>query len=408
MLKKIFLSMLMIGLLIVLVAAAAVDDRLIGIDLPRLTGSYSVGRANYDLIDPSRKEVFGSDPNANREIVITVYYPTAPPANVKPAPYTSGKMADILAAKIHLPAFALQLVHSHAYESVPVAEGNVPAVLLSPGLGDSPLEYTSSVEDLASHGYIVVEIYHTYSVPATIFSDGRVAMINDAGMRSEIQPDGTSDTLINQYRNQIGSVWAADARFTLDQLTKMNASDPLLKGHLNLDEVGIYGHSFGGATSAQVLSVDKRFNAGINMDGTTFSMTDSRQIAQPFLWMASDYSNISDSQLKQINLTRSEFDTKIKQKNDQRDAFVSSLHSGYLFVLKGSTHSTYITDNTLVDPYIPGMKDPLATIDGKRAVTVINAYVSAFFDQTLKHEEISLLQGASPSFPDVSLSTIHK
>ncbi len=170
----------------------------------------------------------------------------------------------------------------------------------------------------------------------------------------------------------------------------------------------MYGHSFGGATTAQVLSSDKRFKAGINMDGTTFSMTDARQITQPFLWMASDYSNVSDSQLRQINMTRAEFNAKMKQRNEPREAFLNALPSGFLFVLKGSTHSTYITDEDLVGPYMPGMQDPLATINGKRAVTVINAYVSAFFDQTLKHQESSLLNGNSPKYPEVKLTTIQK
>jgi dienelactone hydrolase len=404
--RKIFIYIPAMGLLIILVLSIAITNRLIGIDFPKLTGSYSVGRANYDLVDPSRKEIFGSDPNANREIVMSVYYPAAVSSNAKPAPYAEGKMADLLAGKIHLPAFALQMVHSHAYENVSVADGEFPVVLFSPGIGTPPLEYTSAVEDLASHGYIVAEIYHTYSIPVTVFSDGRVAMINDAGIRSEIEPDGTSEAQTNKDRNLIGSVWVADARFALDQLTEFNDDDTLLKGHLNLGEVGMYGHSFGGATAAQVLTVDKRFKAGINMDGTAFSMTDSKQIAQPLLWMASDYSNVTDSQLQKVNMTRGEFNTKLQQKNEQRQAFLTSLRSGYLFTLRGSTHSTYITDETLVGPFIPGMKDPLATIDGRRAVNVINTYVSAFFDKYLKDKDTSLLIGANPAYPEVSLRVL--
>ena len=234
MLRKIFFYILAIGLLTILIIYALIDNKLIGFDFPKLTGSYSVGKASYDFTDPSRKDIFGNDPKANREIVVTVFYPANPPANAKPAPYAAGKMADILAAKIHLPAFAFQLIHSHAYENVPIADGKFPVILFSPGIGTPPLEYTSAVEDLASHGYIVAVIYHTYSVPVTVFSDGRVAMINDAGIRSEIEPDGTGEAQINKDRNLIGSVWVADARFTLDQLTKMNDEDLLLKGQIDL------------------------------------------------------------------------------------------------------------------------------------------------------------------------------
>ncbi len=408
MLRKTLLYVLTVIVLAIPLTYAGIASHVVGINFPELTGKYSVGRANYDLVDPSRKEIFSGDPKAIREIVVTVYYPAAAPARAKPAPYASGKMADLLASQVHLPALAFQLIHSHAYENVPVAGGRFPVVLFSPGIGTPPLEYTNEVEDLASHGYIVAEIYHTYSVPVTVFADGRVATINDAGFRSEIEPDGTSQAQIDRDRNRIGSVWVADARFTLDQLTKLNGSDPLLKGHLDLSAVGMYGHSFGGAAAAQVLEVDKRFKAGINMDGTAFAMTDSAKITQPFMWMASDYSQVTDSQLQKINMTRTEFDGKIQEKNNQRDGFLRSLPFGYLFVLKGSTHNSYITDEGLLGGIVPGMNDPLAAINPTRAVTDIDRYVVAFFDQYLKHQPSSLLNAESPSYPEVEISTIGK
>ncbi len=407
MLRRILLYVLTTIVLVIPVAYAGISSDVIGINFPQLTGKYSVGRASYDLTDPSRKEIFGSDPKAAREIMVTVYYPAVPPAGAKPAGYASGKMADLLASQVHLPALAFQLIHSHAYENVPVAAGSFPVVLFSPGIGTPPLEYTSEVEDLASHGYIVAEIYHTYSVPVTVFADGRVATINDVGFRSEIEPDGTSQAQIDQDRNRIGSVWVADARFTLDRLTKLNGSDPLLRGHLDLSEVGMYGHSFGGATTAQMLETDKRFKAGINMDGTAFTMADSAKITQPFMWMASDYSQVTDSQLKAINMTRNEFNAKMSAKNDPREAFLRSLPSGYLFVLKGSTHNSYITDEGLLGAIVPGMSDPLATIDPTRAVMDIDRYVVAFFDQSLKHQASRLLNGDSVEYPDVKLSVLH-
>jgi hypothetical protein len=57
--------------------------------------------------------------------------------------------------------------------------------------------------------------------------------------------------------------------------------------------------------------------------------------------------------------------------------FVGSLKQGYFLPLKGSTHSTYISDEALLGPVVPGLKDDLETIDGKRAVTIINIYVSS-------------------------------
>jgi dienelactone hydrolase len=404
--RKTVFSLLLV-FLIGLTLSLGVISGLIGIHFPQLTGSYAVGRINYDLLDPSRKEPFLNTPHARREIVVTVYYPADPPANAQPAPYVEGQMADLLASKVHLPAVAVQLIHTHAYEQVPIAQGSFPVVLFSPGIGTPPVEYTSTVEDLASHGYIVAMLYHTYSVPFTVFADGRVALINDAGIRSENEPTGTSDAQTNQDRNAIGAVWVADARFTLDQLTKLNSDDRLLKGHLDLAEVGMYGHSFGGATAAEVCREDSRFKACMNMDGTAFTMTNSSQITQPFMWMASDYSQVTDSQLQQVQLTRGEFNAKMQQRNTERETFVQGLSLGYVFVLKGSTHSTYITDEALLGPVVPGLGDPLATINGVRAVTVVNAYVAAFFDAYLKQQQSNLLNGDSPRYPEVSLLSVH-
>ena len=96
----------------------------------------------------------------------------------------------------------------------------------------------------------------------------------------------------------------------------------------------------------------------------------------------------------------------IRQRNAQRDAFVKLLKHGYRFVLKGSTHSTYITDEAVFGQIVPGMQDPLATINGARAVTVIDAYVAAFFDMYLKQDDTTLLNGDSSQYPDVEMRVV--
>src|SRR5215470_9142811 len=93
-LRKIVLSLLLIVFLLSLTLCLGVISGLIGIHFPQLTGTYAVGRANYDLVDPSRQETFGPDAQARREIMVTVYYPAHPPVNALPAPYAEGKMAD--------------------------------------------------------------------------------------------------------------------------------------------------------------------------------------------------------------------------------------------------------------------------------------------------------------------------
>jgi dienelactone hydrolase len=378
----------------------------LGIELPQPAGPHRVGRANYDLIDLSRLETFGDASHPGRQIVATVYYPAQPAPGAKVAPYVDGQMASFLAGKLHLPAATASLIHSHAYANVPIATGRFPVVLFFPGIGTAPVEYTSLVEDLASRGYIVALVYPTYSVAVTVFADGRVVPLSDAGFRCENEPPGTSDAQTEADRDAIGSVWVADARFVLDDLTRLDTNDPLLAGHLDLGRPGIVGHSFGGATAAEAVRVDRRFKAAINMDGTPFRMSAAGATDRPVLWMTSDYSAVTDSQLAKVHMSRDEFAGKLRQRELQRQPFGPLLSHGRLLTLKGSTHSTFISDDAFVGAIIPGMRDPLATIDGRRAATIIGEYIALFLEQQLHAPDGEQTRVDLPANPDVEISAL--
>jgi predicted dienelactone hydrolase len=313
-------------------------------------------------------------------------------------------MVRFLAGKLHVPAATASLIHSHAYTNVPIEAGRFPVAVFFPGIGTAPVEYTTVVEDLASHGYIVALVYPTYSVAVTVFADGRVVPLSDAGFRCENEPPGTSDERKEADRDAIGSVWVGDARFVRDELSRLDALDPLLAGHMDLDRVGILGHSFGGATAAEAVRVDPRFKAAINMDGTPFRMTAKGSTDRPVLWMTSDYSTVSDGQLAKIQMTRDEFASKLRKREEQRQPFGRLLRNGCLLTLKGSTHNTFISDDAFVGAVIPGMSDSLATIDGRRAAAIIGKYISLFFDQQLKSQDGKQPGIDLPADPAVQIS----
>jgi predicted dienelactone hydrolase len=51
-------------------------------------------------------------------------------------------------------------------------EASFPALVMSPS-GFPPLLLAAIGEELASHGYVVVGVNHTYETAATVFADGR-------------------------------------------------------------------------------------------------------------------------------------------------------------------------------------------------------------------------------------------
>lgn len=78
-----------------------------------------------------------------------------------------------------------------------------------------------------------------------------------------------------------------EARFVLDKLGQLNAgADPDaqhrplpadLRGSLDLGRIGMFGHSLGGATTAQTMANNQRIIAGINLDGSFISDVDPHE-----------------------------------------------------------------------------------------------------------------------------------
>ena len=75
----------------------------------------------------------------------------------------------------------------------------------------------------------------------------------------------------------------------LDQLGRLAQVEPgsPLAGHLDLQHVGIVGHSIGGATAVQVMAGDPRFKVGVNLDGKLFGKEPDARLNRPFLWIQS-------------------------------------------------------------------------------------------------------------------------
>jgi dienelactone hydrolase len=88
----------------------------------------------------------------------------------------------------------------------------------------------------------------------------------------------------------MSDIRAADSRFVLDQLTELARIEPTspLAGHLDVQHVGMIGHSLGGATAVQVISTDARFQVGVNIDGTLPDTLARASLERPFLWLQSD------------------------------------------------------------------------------------------------------------------------
>jgi dienelactone hydrolase len=356
-----------------------------------MNGSTSIAPTSTRERHPS---IVGSSSRSGTRV--KVWYPAAP-SGARPERYLDPRTAQGSAAALKLPSFVLShlsLVGTHAARDVPLAERGdpFPVVLYSHGYPGLAEQNTFQVEELASHGYVVFSINHTYDAAFVAFGDGTVAA-------AEI-PDDIRRRL-DTVEKKIGprlSVAVADARFVLDQITKLNEADPRWRGRLDLGRVGYFGHSFGGATAHAALATDPRFRAGINMDGAHFGVSSDARPSQPFLLMNGDALTVTDAQLAQFGMTRREVDAFLDDVKTRWDRSCTDAKGPrYRAIFPGVSHMGF-SDMSLIAPLVsPG------TVPAREAHRLINQYTLAFFQAHLEGKASALLTGA-PADPAVKFT----
>ncbi len=258
---------LLFGLLLLL-AAAFLSLALPVAVLPAATGPYQVGTVSYALRDEARPDPYSPEPGAARETVVQLWYPALPAAGDEEAPFI--EQLDVagpaLARRLGLPipGFFLShinLVRTGVYvEAQPAGNGPFPMLVFSHGLRGIRVQNTVLMRELASHGYVVAAIDHTYGNALTIFPDGRIVFYD----QERAFPPGQS-TVASGAR--LVDTWAGDVRFFLQEAARWNEGSHFLAGVMALEQVGTLGHSTGGATAIEVCASLPTCGAVVVLDG---------------------------------------------------------------------------------------------------------------------------------------------
>jgi dienelactone hydrolase len=271
---------------------------------------------------------------------------------------------------------------------VSAQQPSYPVVLMRAGLSGLVTGYTSLAEDLASHGYVVVGFDAPYRSSVVVFPDGRVI---------ERAPQNNLDALGGPEQEQraleLVHAWSADIGFALDQLQQLNTSDSSGKflGRLDMQRVGVFGHSLGGASSLQFCHDDSRCKAAIDVDGAPLGDVITEGVSQPFMFLLSDHSREPESGTRPIKANiRSIYD---RQPVDRR----------LEIEIRGANHYLFSDDGAMLKS--PLLMDVLrilgiVRLDGRRQVAITAHYISTFFDVYLKGASASELQ-SQPEYPEV-------
>jgi predicted dienelactone hydrolase len=188
----------------------------------------------------------------------------------------------------------------------------------------------------------------------------------------------------------------ADTELVLDRLASLPVQ---LTDGMDLNRIGMFGHSAGGFTAANMMYVDPRITAGINMDGTMeyTVMPDGTNLSevalhgldQPFLLMGSS----SAAGGSDVHREPSWAAFWRHQRGWKADV-----------TLDDSEHASF-TDAEALLPQLAGrvpaatLAAAIGTVDPHRAVAADRALVASFFDRFLKGRDNHLLDGGASRYP---------
>lgn len=355
--------------------------------IPSPSGSYRVGTTSYELTDPTRGELYSGRDEARR-FQIQVWYPAQPHPSDERAPWMKDAevYAPYISGYIRMPSFFLEhlaLVKIPAYQGAKIADGVFPVILFSHGWNGFSAQNTGQALQLASHGYIVVAVQHTYGAVVTVFEDGTIAPNNP-----EALPRGAPDDIYDPAADKLVEQWAGDLAFALDFLTEQNGtSNSLFFQSIDLARVGVYGHSTGGGAAIQFCGTDPRCKALLGQD--PFMRPVSTEVlesgvTQPSFFMFSqvwidDTDSLNNRQFKPFY-----------EKSPQV--------MGVMYV-EGTSHYDF-SDLPRLSPLASklGLKGP---IDGKRVTTIVDDYLLSFFEASLRGGSSELLTTRPAKYDEV-------
>src|SRR5580692_9025314 len=342
--------------------------------LPEPTGPCPVGTTSLYLKDASRPDPWAAGVNA-RELMISLWYPAAPSDGRRARYLTPAESRLLLASRglTRLPQDVLSTVRTNAVSDATPAgrQRSLPLVVLSPGFTNSRSTLTALAEDLASHGYVVAGIDHTYESFATAFPDGRVT----TGRARGAPRSGRGEKVVAGR--------AADVSFVLSELTGAHPAWPGA-GLIDASRMAMAGHSVGGAAAISAMLADSRIRAGIDMDGATHARIPDHGLSRPFLFLG-----------KQSNYAPGGEGAVTTWERDWKRL------TGWKrwLVVAGAIHASFTDLGLLADQV--GI-DVGAGLPGARSLDITRAYVRAFFDQHLRSKPQALLDQPSPRYPEVT------
>ncbi|MFM9838800.1 MAG: alpha/beta hydrolase family protein [Cyclobacteriaceae bacterium] len=362
---------------------------------PEPTGSYQVGTKWIYLIDSTRDEVITANPKDKRELMVKIWYPTDSQVGIQDSYLLKSERVGF-ARKYGLPDWTISYfskIKTNVLADAGIAKGIFPVLIFSHGYESPATNYYAFLTEVVSHGYIVVNINHTYESTSSEFPDGQIKFNNDSfsvatnlnpkmielAWRSTEKFQKAQDAehklqivteLVHHYSgSEIVRRWAKDISFVIDQLEQENkVPKSFLYNKMNLSQIGAFGHSMGGAAAGQALLFDNRLSAAANWDGSQWGDVIDTIFQKPFILLSHSVS------------------LKIGFEINSQVYHRKSKSLFYDVIINGTGHSNYCDI-----PYWIKLNliNEAGGIDMDRGVSIITKVTLDFFDSHLLNKPVS-------------------
>ncbi|MDB5361078.1 MAG: hypothetical protein JWO51_2375 [Rhodospirillales bacterium] len=276
-------------------------------------------------------------------------------------------------------------------------EAAMPVLIYLPGWDGAAVEDLFLIHDLVSHGIVVTSLrYPTASEVAAGRRRGvalRVEVPGGLDFSSQQAFDRTRALGDEKVRSRARNVAAV-----LDQLTRLNEDrGSELFGRLDLDHLGAWGFSFGGAAAAQAAWQDRRIKAVANLDGWLFADAALQGVPCPYLVLGDGSPLPSAADLAASEPTR-RYSAIFDMEDYRRQVAGLTRYGGFLVTIDGTDHVNF--SDAATRSSFRGLTGAGA-IDPARALVITAAYLREFFKSSWFGQPAPLLEHDPPAYPEV-------
>ena len=360
-----------------------------------VTGQHLIGTKRMVWIDSTRTNWFLDGYGPYRQLMAQIWYPADASAllsSVKKSKYIDNKKA--LTYTIELQGYKIPEILTNQIGSIkcnswedasPVSNKKFPILIFSHGHGGLRTQNTNQVEELVSHGYIVIAVDHTYDAGFVEFPDGNIAYSLTSKPEGE-RLNETPETFYTRFGYRVD-----DIDFVINKIDSFDNYDLNISAIMDKNNIGIFGHSFGCLTSVYATYFNDRIKSCFGLDGWFEPLHDSlvfKNINKPIMHLGQN--NKGDEQFwNDINFVK--MNNFIKSNSDL----------SVMVDIPGSHHYDY-TDFTYFS-YIAKKLNFSGIVSTKKMAKIMNVTLLDFFNYTLKDDKKINLDNYKKEFPEIDI-----